>query len=76
MTAAGLKWAQIRGSKIRLSAAAAITCLVGLVTSQLVTHYQFILISDQVQFDRRMEAAQKTEEKRRKDIEEWEKKKK
>ena len=38
----------------------------GLITSQLGTHYLFIRGSDQIRFDRRMKAALKYEESKRK----------
>lgn len=42
-----------------------ISLLSGLMTSQIGTHYFFIRGSDQIRFERRMQAALKTEESKR-----------
>ncbi len=58
---------------IQFYTAGVVTCLAGLISSQLATHYLYLKVSDQVTFERRWQAAEKTEEKRRKEIIEWQK---
>ena len=74
-TGLGVRYAQYRGSPITFYMGGVLTCLSGLIVSQLMAHYLYIGISDKVGFERRMDAAKRTEERTRRQIEEWSKSK-
>ena len=72
LTGLGLKYAEARGSK-RLTpyTRGVVVCLSGLIVSQLMVHFLYLGVSNQVTFERRREAAQKAEEKKQRMLQDW-----
>lgn len=59
---------KLQGAKVSAYYSGVTSLLSCLITSQLATHYLFIRGSDQVRFERRMQAALKTEESKRRSM--------